>query len=85
MIDGGPMFKRYRAGSMGRAMMIRHRTSHIIIELDINKKVDEVPVQPPKKRTLLKPKAPQPQLKHTEHKSPAKAKVKKLATARRGK
>lgn len=36
-IDNGPMFKRYRAGSMGRAMMIRHRTSHILIELDAKK------------------------------------------------
>jgi len=35
MVDGGPTLKRYRAGSMGRAMMIRHRTSHISIELDI--------------------------------------------------
>ena len=32
--DGGPMFKRYRAGSMGRAGQIRKRTSHIVIELD---------------------------------------------------
>lgn len=38
-VDGGPMFKRYRAGSMGRAMMIRHRTSHILVELDLKKEV----------------------------------------------
>ncbi len=37
-VDGGPMLKRYRAGSMGRAMMIRHRTSHIYIEVDLKKK-----------------------------------------------
>ncbi len=32
--DGGPMLKRYRAATMGRATMIRHRTTHIAIELD---------------------------------------------------
>ncbi len=32
--NGGPMLKRYRAASMGRASMIRKRTSHIIVELD---------------------------------------------------
>ena len=30
----GPQLKRFRAGSMGRAGMIRKRTSHIIVELD---------------------------------------------------
>lgn len=30
----GPMFKRYRAATMGRAATIRHRTAHIVIELD---------------------------------------------------
>lgn len=35
VVDGGPTLKRFRAGSMGRAMMIRHRTSHITIELDV--------------------------------------------------
>jgi|YelNatPaOPRAMG01_1025707.scaffolds.fasta_scaffold13419_5 large subunit ribosomal protein L22 len=28
-VDGGPMLKRYRAGSMGRVMPVRHRLSHI--------------------------------------------------------
>lgn len=32
--DGGPMMKRFRAGSMGRASMIKKRTSHITVELD---------------------------------------------------
>ncbi len=32
--DGGPMMKRFRAASMGRASMIRKRTCHILIELD---------------------------------------------------
>ncbi len=34
LADGGPMWKRYRAASMGRATMIRRRTCHITVELD---------------------------------------------------
>lgn len=36
--DGGPMMKRFRAMSMGRAGQIRKRTSHIHLELDLIKK-----------------------------------------------
>jgi len=36
-IDSGPSLKRYRAMSMGRAGVIRKRTSHILIELDAAK------------------------------------------------
>ncbi|MFA4992185.1 MAG: 50S ribosomal protein L22 [Candidatus Omnitrophota bacterium] len=32
--DEGPMLKRYRAASMGRAGSIKHRTTHLTIELD---------------------------------------------------
>ena len=32
--DGGPMMKRFRAASMGRATSIRKRTSHIHLQLD---------------------------------------------------
>jgi len=32
--DGGPMLRRYRAATMGRASVIRHRTAHIRVELD---------------------------------------------------
>ncbi len=31
--DNGPIFKRYRAAAMGRATMIRHRTTHLFVEL----------------------------------------------------
>jgi len=37
-INGGPMLKRYRAATMGRASSIRHRTAHIYIELDKKEK-----------------------------------------------
>ena len=36
--DGGPMLKRFRAGSMGRAFSIRKRTCHLTIELDAKEK-----------------------------------------------
>jgi len=32
--EGGPMLTRYRAATMGRAAVIRHRTVHIGVELD---------------------------------------------------
>jgi large subunit ribosomal protein L22 len=35
IVDPGPIMKRYRAASMGRGMMIRKRTSHLKIELDV--------------------------------------------------
>lgn len=33
-VDQGPTLKRFRAASMGRATMIKHRTTHITLELD---------------------------------------------------
>ncbi len=38
VVNPGPMLKRYRAMSMGRAGMIRKRTSHVLIELDALKR-----------------------------------------------
>ncbi len=32
--DIGPMYKRFRAATMGRAIPIRHRTAHIYMELE---------------------------------------------------
>ena len=39
--DGGPSLKRWKAGSMGRGMPILRRTAHILIELDMVRKLDE--------------------------------------------
>ena len=36
--DGGPTMRRFRAASMGRASIMRKRTSHIHLELDLIKK-----------------------------------------------
>lgn len=35
--DEGPMQRRYKAQAMGRATMIRKRTSHIYVELDVRR------------------------------------------------
>jgi len=43
--NGGPMLKRFRAASMGRASMIKKRTSHITIELDVMPKKVEKPTK----------------------------------------
>jgi len=32
--DQGPMYKRFKPAAMGRAVMIRKRTTHIRVELD---------------------------------------------------
>ena len=39
--NGGPMLKRFRAASMGRAGMIKKRTSHITVELDLMPKEED--------------------------------------------
>jgi len=40
VVNGGPMLKRFRAMSMGRAGAIRKRTSHVLVELDAIKKAE---------------------------------------------
>ena len=52
VVDGGPVLKRFRAASMGRASMIRHRLSHIAVELDLirKKKIDKTPAKPAKRK-----------------------------------
>lgn len=45
LADGGPTMKRHRAMSMGRAGVIRKRTSHLYLELDLLKKGALVPLK----------------------------------------
>ena len=49
--DGGPMLKRWKAASMGRANPILRRTSHILIELDT---LQEKKIQKPAARKTKK-------------------------------
>jgi large subunit ribosomal protein L22 len=39
LANPGPMLKRYRAASFGRAAKIRKRTAHILVELDTPEKL----------------------------------------------
>ncbi|NQU73357.1 MAG: 50S ribosomal protein L22 [Candidatus Omnitrophica bacterium] len=85
-VDGGPVFKRYRAGSMGRAMMIKHRTSHILIELDLTKKA----MKEMEAKAQQEVKAKKPKAKAVRQGTGAKlkkkdSKVNKLTTGKRGK
>lgn len=68
LADGGPMMKRFRAATMGRANRIRKRTSHIQLELDLSKKAASAPA---------KPAAKAPAQKKAEVKAPAVKKEKK--------
>ncbi|MGD2279158.1 MAG: 50S ribosomal protein L22 [Candidatus Omnitrophota bacterium] len=50
--DSGPYLMRYRAATMGRATPVRHRTSHIHVELE------QVKEQKPKKAAVKKESKP---------------------------
>jgi len=59
--DSGPMLKRYRAASMGRAVMVRKRMSHLAVYLDakeLPKKEKKEVKKTAKKRTIFKRKRP---------------------------
>ena len=62
--NGGPMLKRFRAASMGRASMIKKRTSHITVELDYM----------PKEEGAVKTAAPKHSAKEAQKKEHEKVK-----------
>ncbi len=73
--DQGPMIKRFRAASMGRASEILHRTTHIILELD-KIKVPEIAEKTEKKTDGKKAKTAALISAHAEHKAESRRKVK---------
>ncbi|MBN1353676.1 MAG: 50S ribosomal protein L22 [Candidatus Omnitrophica bacterium] len=54
VVNQGPTLKRYRAMSMGRAGVIRKRTSHVLVELDTVKTDTPKPVVGPVKKEAEK-------------------------------
>jgi large subunit ribosomal protein L22 len=90
--DGGPQMKRFRAASMGRAGMIRKRTSHITVELDrITEPPDRHKEEPVQAHAVKAPhkaaKAAPERAARERHAAPAKHKVKgpaKPEPARKG-
>ena len=58
--DSGPALRRHRAASMGRAMIIKKRTSHFTIHLDLKemskREVAKRPEEPVKRHSILKKK-----------------------------
>ena len=80
--DGGPMLKRFRAASMGRASSIRKRTSHITLELDVPAKDVAGPKDAAKETEAKKHKEPKlakaaNQAEHAKVKTAAPAHTKK--------
>ncbi len=84
LADGGPMMKRFRAMSMGRAGVIRKRTSHIELELSLTNKAvlnaakAQVQAEPRSKKSADRKSEPKAE-KKTAAAKPGK---KKLAGAR---
>ena len=77
--DQGPLIKRFRAASMGRATEILHRTTHIILELDkikVQEKKVAVEARAAEKKTAMKKTKDVSPAVHKEHKVESKRKVK---------
>lgn len=72
LADGGPTMRRFRAASMGRASIIRKRTSHIQLELDLAKKFANAPLKP------VVAEKPQAKVKEAGAAKPRKTAVKKV-------
>ena len=78
--DQGPIIKRFRAASMGRASEVLHRTTHIMLELDKIKvpeiKIEKSSEKTEKKAVGKKAKTAAPSSAHAEPKTGSKRKVK---------
>ena len=67
--DQGPMLKRFRAASMGRASSIAHRTTHVTLELDRIKRYEKKIVETPKqveKQVKKEPVVKKPKIKKSK-------------------
>ena len=83
--DSGPMLKRFRAASMGRASPIRKRTSHFTVHLDareLPKKEDKGKKPAAEKRSIFKRKESAAKT-HTKRAPAAAGKKKITATDKR--
>ncbi len=80
LADGGPTMRRFRAASMGRASVIRKRTSHIELELDTLKKQQPAPKAPAAEAAPKAYKAIKPAAKKAA--APKKTTAKKMAGAK---
>jgi len=77
VINEGPSLTRFRAASMGRATTIKKRTSHIVVEIDVDKEKYEKRLHDTKKKTAI------PKPDRLEEKSKiVKKKEKKLVAAK---
>lgn len=72
--NAGPMWKRWKAGSMGRGMPIKKRTSHILVELDAMSP-SATSHQMPAAGVMKKQQKPGRMVKHPAKKSETKAKA----------
>jgi large subunit ribosomal protein L22 len=77
--DGGPLIKRFRAASMGRATEILHRTTHIMLELDkikVPEKKITIDSEKTEKKVTRKKTKIAGSLEQAEYKTESKRKVK---------
>ena len=79
--DPGPMLKRFRAASMGRASMIHKHTSHLTVELDVIKPEAPVSAENKAKDAIKKVKAADKVTKSQGHKVTSVAKKPKAKIA----
>ena len=82
LADGGPSMRRFRAASMGRASVIRKRTSHIYLELDTLKKFKLAAPKAMAGGAVSKPKQAKTFDAHAPKTAPRKSQQKKMAGAK---